>query len=79
MGVCHVIYSVSEIHTVDVEKFAGLNIHGFNPTEVFMEVRLHYFGQKRLLFSIIKERCLYSQKNFHGTLDNHEKRKSLAQ
>ena len=25
------------------------------------------------------EACIYSQKSFHGTLENHEKRDSLAQ
>ena len=34
---------------------------------------------KYSLFSIIKERHLYSQKNFHGTPENREKRESLAQ
>ena len=27
-------------YTVDVEKFAGLNVHSFNPTEVFTEILL---------------------------------------
>ena len=34
--------------TVDVEKFAGLNIHGFNPIEVFAEILKHFFSQKCL-------------------------------
>ena len=31
------------------------------------------------LFGIIKERHLYSQKNFRGTPENREKRERLAQ
>ena len=34
---------------------------------------------KYSLFSIIKERHLYSRKNFCGTPENREKRESLAQ
>ena len=34
--------------TVDVEKFAGLNVWGFNPNEVFMEILPHFLGQKCL-------------------------------
>ena len=56
-----------------MERFAGLNVCGFSLIEVFVEILLHYLGQKYSLFSIIKERCLYSQKNFRGTLENHEK------
>ena len=36
-------------YTIDVEKFAGLNVHGFNPTEVFMEILSDCLGQKSLL------------------------------
>ena len=36
-------------YTVDVEKFAGLNFHGFNPTEVFAEILWHFLSQKCLL------------------------------
>ena len=50
----------------------------FQPIEVFAEIFLRFLGQKCLLFSIIKERCLYSQKNFHGILENREKHESLA-
>ena len=70
---------MQHIITVDGKKFAGLNVCGFNPIEVFAELLLHCLGQKCLLFSIIKKRCLYSQENFHGTLENHEKCKILAQ
>ena len=60
------------MNTVNVERFTGLNINGFNPIEVFVEVLLRCLGQK-CLFSVIKERCLYSQENLHDTLENHEK------
>ena len=56
--------------TVDVERFAGLNIHSFNPTGVFMEILSRCLGQKCLLFSMVKERCLYSRKNFCSTFEN---------
>ena len=35
--------------TVDVEKFAGLNFHGFNPTKVFTEILPRFLSQKCLL------------------------------
>ena len=35
--------------------------------------------QKCLLFSISKERHLYSRETFRGTLENREKRECLAQ
>ena len=34
----------SYYNTVDTERFAGLNICGFNPIEVFVEILLHCFG-----------------------------------
>ena len=40
-------------HTVDVEKFAGLNICGFNSTEVLVEIisaRSAYYLRVALLF-----------------------------
>ena len=37
------------IGTVDVESFAGLNIHDFNPIEVFTEILLSFLGQKWLV------------------------------
>ena len=46
-------------HTVDVERFAGLNIFTVSTPLRFSQ---KYFqvvlGQKCLLFSIIKQRCL---------------------
>ena len=50
---------------IDVEKFTGLNVHSFNHIEVFVEISstsAYYV----LIFSIIKQWCLYSQKSFHG-------------
>ena len=41
-----------------MERFAGLNINGFNPIEVFAEIFSCFLGQKCLLFSIIKEKHL---------------------
>ena len=69
-------FSNSVTTTVDGERFAGLNIHGFNAIKVFTEIFSHCLGHK---YSIIKERHLYSRKNFHGTPENREKRESLAQ
>ena len=65
--------------TVDGEIFAGLNIRGFRAIKVFAETFSRCFGHKYSLFSLNKERHIYSWKNFHGTLENHEKHESLAQ
>ena len=65
-----------EACTIDGKKFAGLNIRGFSAIEVFTEILLWCLGHKCSLFSTIKERCLNSWKNFHGTRENRE---SLAQ
>ena len=67
------------VSTVGVERSTALNVHGFNPIEVFAEISSHYFGQKCLLFSIIKERYLYSRINFHGFPKNHGNLESLVQ
>ena len=64
---------------MDVERFAGLNVHDFSLIKVFAEILSLCLGQKYLLFSVIKERHLYSWKNFHGTLENCEKCESVAQ
>ena len=66
-------------YTVDVERFSGLNVRSVHPIEVSAKIILCFLGQKCLLFSVIKERCLYSWKNFHGTLKNRENHESLAQ
>ena len=72
---CHIIVLYS---AVDGERFAGLNIRSSGAIEVFTEILLHYLGHKCSLFSTIKEKCFYSQKNFHG-IPETEKRKRLAQ
>ena len=66
-------------YTVDGERFAGLNIRSFSAIEIFAEIFLHRLGHKYSLFSITKERHLFSRKNFHDTPENCEKCKSLAQ
>ena len=65
--------------TVDGERFAGLNVCGFNPIEVFKEILSCCLGQKYFLFSIIKRGAYIHRKNFRGTLENYEKCESLAQ
>ena len=63
-----------------MERFAGLNVYGFNFIEVFTEIFSCGLGQKCLLFSIIKERHLaIFSKNFHCNPEDHEKCESLAQ
>ena len=57
-------------HTVDVERFTGLNIHSFSPMKFFAEI----------LSQCISHQCLYyylpiaknSQENFCGTLKNRK-------
>ena len=39
------------VHTVDVEKFAGLNFCDFHPIKVFLEILLHFLSQKCLLLT----------------------------
>ena len=78
------IYINNSQHTVqyyaaDGERFAGLNIRGFSTIEVFTEILSRCLDHKCLSFSTIKERRLYSWKNFCGTIENCEKCKSLAQ
>ena len=59
-------------YTVGMERFAGLNIRGFNPIDLFTEILSRCLGHKCSSFSIIKERCLYSWKTFCYTLKNYE-------
>ena len=54
--------------TVDVERFAGLNFHSFNPTGVLVEILLHCLGQRCLLFSIIKKGAYIHRKTFAAPL-----------
>ena len=58
---------VRHSYTIDMERFAGLNVHGF---EVFTEILSRCLGQMCLLLSIIKERHLYSWEKFCGTPEN---------
>ena len=37
--------------TVNVERFTGLNIHGFNPIKFFVGTLLQCLGQQCLLFN----------------------------
>ena len=60
-------FSSEVADTVHGERFPGLNIHGFSAIEVFTDILSHCLGHKCSLFSTVKERRLYSQKNFHGT------------
>ena len=57
-------------YTVDMEKFAGLNFHGFNPTKVFAKILSCFLSQKCLLLK--RGAYLYSRKNFCGALENRE-------
>ena len=64
--------------TVDGKRFAGLNTHGFSIIKVFAKIFSCCLDHKYSLFSIIKEKHLYSRKNFRGTPKNREKREYLA-
>ena len=69
-GNCHLIGCMQwglSLGYLKCGRFTGLKIHSF---KVFMEAFLHCLGQKWLLFSIIKERRLYSRKNFRGSSEN---------
>ena len=47
------------------KNFAGLNVLGFNPTEVFTEVLLCFLGQKCL---VLKRGTYTQRKTFTGLL-----------
>ena len=64
--------------TIDGERCARLNVHVFNPIEVFAEILLHCLSHRYLLFSIINERHIFLG-NFSGILENHEKHNCSAQ
>ena len=51
----------------------------YSAIEVFAEIFSRCLCHKYSLFSINKVKHLYSRKNFCGTSENHEKRRSLAQ
>ena len=61
--------------TINVERFAGLNIHGFNPMKFFAEIISCALATSVYYLPIVKN----SRENFHGTLKNCENRESLAQ
>ena len=46
-------------YTIDVERFAGLTVHSFNHSKVFVEILSRCLGQKCLSFSIIIKRGAY--------------------
>ena len=69
---------IIQLFIVDGERFAGLNISGFSTIKVFTEIFLHCLGHKCSLFSIIKERRLYSWINLHSTPENREKCENLT-
>ena len=64
------------INIVDVERFAGLNVRSFNPTEVFGEILSHYLGQKyfsrgayihgKNFTVLLKTVKVYLSKSFHA-------------
>ena len=69
MGNCSVYLNY---HTVDMERFAGLNVHGFNPIEVFTEIFLRYHDYKCLFCShrktfvvLLKITKIWPSKSFH--------------
>ena len=62
-------------NTINVERFAGLNIHSFGPIKFFTEILCGALASSVYYLTIAK----YSQENFCGTLKIHKKRESLAQ
>ena len=53
-----------------MERFTGLNIHGFSPKKFFVEILSRW-----IYYLLIAK---YSQENFDVTLKNHKNRESLA-
>ena len=47
-----------------MERFAGLNIRGFNSIEVFVEILSRCLGQKYSLLSVIKRDACIHRKTF---------------
>ena len=72
----HLLYGQLSMEqcSVDVEKFAGLNVRGFNSTEVFTEMLSRFFGQKCLLL----KRGTFTEKLW-GVLENCENRQRLIE
>ena len=58
-----------------MENFAELNLHDFNPTEVFTEILSHFLSQKCLL---LMSGAIFME-NFHSDVENLKNRESLAQ
>ena len=58
-----------------MERFAGLNICSFNPTEVFVEILLHCLAKSTYYLRLA---LIYMEK-FRSTLINRENRESLVQ
>ena len=58
----------NNIHTIDGERFVGLNIRGFSALEVVTEILLCCLAHKYSLFSTIKERCFYLRKKTFAIL-----------
>ena len=63
--------------SVDMERFAGLNIRGFSHTEVFAKILLH-LPWPEVLAKYLRDALIFTEK-FHGTVKNCENNKSLAQ
>ena len=60
------------VYTVNVERFTGLNIHGFSPMRSLWEYFCGALASSVYYSTIAKE-------NFHSTLTNHGNRESLVQ
>ena len=59
-----------------MERFTGLNIHGFSPMKFFLR---KYFRGALATSVHYLPKAKNSRENFHGKLTNHENSKSLAQ
>ena len=62
-------------YTVNVERFAGLNIHNFSPMKFSWEYFCNVLASNVYYLTIAK----YSWENFHGTLKNRKNHECLAQ
>ena len=62
------------IHTVDVERFDGLNIRDFSPMKFFMEILLWCISTSIHYLRTAKN----SWENFCSELKNRENHESLA-
>ena len=68
---CYLV--LSNTYTIDVERFAGLNICSVSPMKFFTEILSWCIGHYNVYFLPVAKN---SQENFHGKLKNRE---SLAQ